>query len=193
MKSSGLLFPFFSFLLFCSHGDLHGQPPGTPEEALTAYYGAFYGGEWEKTAAMMHPDALNDVLDLVRSIAQANETSKSSLQAAMGNGFSLDTLDRVDPRRVYTAFLGAIMQIPSMKQLFANSTVQIVGSVLEGETAHVVIRMRLSVAGSKPAETMHVHSARLYNGRWMTLLDEQISSMQTMLAMMMSVVGEKSR
>lgn len=192
MKFFGLSFLSFFSLLFCSVGTLPAQTDASAEAAVRAYYQALNAGNWDRVAALTHPDALNDVVELVRKIAGANEKSLNSLQAALGESLLLDTLDRVAPRRVYAAFIGALMETPFMKGTVAGSKVDVVGSVMEGETAHVVIRVRTSMIADKATETMQVHSARLHNGEWLTLLDEQLSSMRSVLTMLLEVAGKIS-
>lgn len=192
MKRFGLSFLSFFSLLFCSVGTVPAQTDASAEAAVRAYYQALNAGNWDRVAALTHPDALNDVVELVRKIAGANEKSLNSLQAALGESLLLDTLDRVAPRRVYAAFIGALMKTPFMKGTVAGSTVDVIGSVMEGETAHVVIRVRTSMIADKATETMQVHSARLHNGEWLTLLDEHLSSMRSVLTMLLEVAGKIS-
>lgn len=158
----------------------------TPEMVVDQYFRFLEVEDWKSIADLTHPEALEDAIDIIRTFSSSNEATRKSMAESFGGSFSIDTLDKVDPRVVYAKFLEVMIgglgkAVPGE---VLDSEMEVVGPVLEGnDLAHVVYRITTELDGAT-IEKMMVQSVQTHHGRWLLLNGEEIASMKMMLPML---------
>jgi hypothetical protein len=83
----------------------------------------------------------------------------------------------VPAARVYERLLNTITRMqPGAAEAMAGSSFDVVGHVMEGDTAHVVYRLKMSVMGTQVTQTS-VYSLLRDGGEWRGLLTGDIQNM----------------
>lgn len=158
----------------------HAQtPPDTPEAMAEAFLTAFRDTDWERCAALMHPDALEDFKGILMEIAEI-DSSGAFVQMFFGEDAGPDVLAETPPDGVFRQFIAAIMEeVPMMGAMLGGLDAEIIGHVEEGDSlAHVVSRNRIDVMGAQFTQ-MEVISLRRYEGGWRLLLTGDMENMVT--------------
>jgi len=150
------------------------QIGSTPESTALAYMEASRQGDWQAAAALMHPDALRDVRDFVETLLQMPEGA--ALSDLLFEGKSSDAVAVLPDADYFAAFLALAMSEVAMEELMSSAESAIVGTVMEGDTAHLVVRITMSADGFAFSQ-MEVQSFRRHEGQWRALLQGDLSTM----------------
>lgn len=152
-----------------------GQVGSTPEGTAQAYMEATRQRDWQAAASLMHPDALREMRDFVESLLQMPDGAQ--LGAVLFEGKTSEAIAALPDTEYFAAFLGMAMnEMGGMDDLLSSAQSDIVGTVMEGETAHLVVRISMS-ADDFSFSQMEVQSYRQYEGQWLALLQGDLSSM----------------
>jgi len=146
----------------------------TPEQAAERYFAATKAMDWTATAAMMHPRALQSMKTMFVDLASL-DTAGTVIPPMLG--VKADELAALPSERVYERVLNMITRMqPQAAELMRGASFDVVGHVMEGDTAHVVYRMKMSVEGAPITQTSVVSFLR-EGGEWRGLLTGDIQNM----------------
>lgn len=161
----------------------------TPEQAAERYFAATRAMDWNATAAMMHPRALESMKSMFVELATLD--SAGTVIGPMLGVRPGEQLASVPAARVYERLLNTITRMqPQAAQAMAGSSFDIVGHVMEGDTAHVVYRMKMSVEGAPITQTSVVSFLR-DGGEWRGLLTGDVQNMISGLRAALQGGGEQ--
>lgn len=153
---------------------LSGQPT-SPEAAARLLVETVKTADWDGMARLMHPEALAELrgfLDPLLDMAGAVDFR----EAVLGVKSSADARQLSD-QEVFAGFVRfAMTQDPELVPSMRTAELEVVGHLMEDETAHVVSRITISYQGITISR-MEVSSFRELNGRWLGLLTGDISAM----------------
>ena len=131
--------------------------------------------EFDRLAAMMHPEALDQLSRTFGAIAAA-DSSGEVLGQIFGTR-SLAEFRALTPADVFARLNRSLIQSPEMQQAFTSMDVTFVGSVPEPpDMAHVVYRMRMTVEGVTVGKT-EVLSFKRLGSEWRALLTGDLEGM----------------
>lgn len=160
----------------------------TPETLLVEYFNAFKTGDLDVMSKIMHEEELEK---LKREMMPVVERGINSVKSGIGQDevakrlFSED--DDVEAIRAesspmfFIRFMEWVYELnPNMKNAMSGATVQPIGHVMEGETAHVVYRVSIEMAGTK-FNQVTVMSARKSGDEWKLMLTGEIEGMGKLL------------
>jgi len=157
-----------------SPGRATGQA-ASPEAAARLMVQAVRAADWSGMAKLMHPDALSELrgfLDPLFELAEAAEFR----EAVLGVPTSAEA-QQLSDEAVFAGFVSfAMTQDPEMVASMRTAELDVVGHLMEGETAHVVSRVTISYQGLTISQ-MEVSSFRQLNGEWRGLLSGDISAL----------------
>ena len=120
---------------------------GTPEEVVEQYYSSFRSGDFAASAALMDPEALEELRSTVARMAALTAGPPEQLQQSFGVSSAAE-LQELPPRLLYERMLRATLGSDEARELLSTAEVRVLGHVAEGpEHAHVVYRMRMEVGG----------------------------------------------
>ncbi len=164
-------------LMLLTARPLPGQhAPDSPEAAAEALVFSLRDADWATMATQMHPDALRELrgfLDpLFHMPEHAAEFRRAFLAVESGEEARQLSDEEVFARLVRFAMTQDPEMIPSMQ----TATMDVLGHVMEGDTAHVVSRVTVSYQSIEVSK-MEVSSFRRANGQWRGLLTGDLSAL----------------
>lgn len=141
----------------------------TPEQVAERYYAAFRTGDVPANAALMHPEALEELKGaLVRMAGIPGATDEPEFREMFGVA-TVEELQALPARAIFERVLAHQMR-GEMREIAAGTQVQVLGHVLEGDSlAHVVYRMRMSFGGQS-LDRVQLLPLRRADGGWRVLL-----------------------
>ncbi len=155
------------------------QGDDTPEGVAAAYMAAMRAGDWQAMAELMHPDALRELRGLLAPILRHPEAAQ--LRMAMFQTSDTLALEAVGDHAFFAAFIQFVLsQDPTSSAALQNAEIEVLGRIMEGDTAHVVSRMSMVVEGVSVSK-LEVVSFRQAGGTWRSLLTGDVSGIATML------------
>jgi hypothetical protein len=139
--------------------------PATPEGVVTAYYSSFKQLDWHGCTKLMSPAGLESLKKAFLIIARKPDAKPMILD--MFKKKSISEVESLSGAEIAEGVLSAILpkngpNAPLMKQM----TVEPLGHVMEGQTAHVVVRMGMPSGGSKRTN-MIVQSVDKVGNQWL--------------------------
>lgn len=153
----------------------HAQDLSTPEGTTRANIQAMAASDWTAMAGMMHPDALNELRDLFLPLLQHPDMEE--LRVEMFGITTVEEASELSGADVYQEIIQFTLGLdPDMVQMLSTADLDVIGHLMEGETAHVVYRLSLSVDGI-PFSQMAVASYKEQNGKWLGLLTADLKGM----------------
>lgn len=144
----------------------------TPEAVVQRYFETFRDGQFAENAAMMDPAALTSLHGTMVEMARATGVDSTETRAHLREMFGVENLEQLRalaPEAVYERMLRSVLGQGEMKEILAGAQVNVLGHVLEGDTAHVVYRMKMSVVGTS-IDQVQVAPVRRVAGQWRVLL-----------------------
>jgi len=186
MNRSTIRLPLFLVLLALIPRLLSAQQ--TPEQAAERYFAATKAMDWSATAAMMHPQALQSMKSMFVELASL-DSAGTMIRPMLG--VQPDELAALPPARVYERVLNMITRMqPQAIEAMRGASFDVVGHVMEGDTAHVVYRLRMAVEGNTVTQTSVLSLAR-DGGDWRGLLTGDIQNMISGLRAAIQGAGEQ--
>lgn len=167
-------------------------PPDGPSEAEIAkaedtareYFRSLQKDGIASSVEFMHPEALDRFRGMLQPLLQtASESEDSALKLIFGPNVSSKALREMSPKgfmRVFMEFVAA--QVEDAGVSFAD--LEIVGSIPEGKTVHVLAR--LGVGGPISMKSMEIISLRQHEKTWMVLLTGEMEGLAQMLRQSMA-------
>ncbi len=155
----------------------------TPESVAARYAAAMQRRDWKAGAALMHPDALQQLKKMFRPLVFA--VPNLELGKMFFNVRTMAEFDRLSNAQAFERLMTAVTKInPEIGAALATSKSQIIGHVLEGDdTAHVVYRMTSKVEGISVTK-MAVMPLKKSGATWGGLLTGDIEGMAAALSRM---------
>lgn len=148
----------------------------TPEQVVQRYFDTFKAGDFAANAAMMDPAALDELKQgIVAAASIPGAAEDPEFQANFGVR-SLDELKAMPPQLLYQRMLTTVLGQGEMRELLGGSQVSVLGHVMEGDTAHVVYRMRMNALGVN-LDQVQVAPLRQVGGEWRVLLTGSFAGM----------------
>jgi hypothetical protein len=153
----------------------------TPEQRAQAYFEALQSGGLPSVTRFLHPAERTRFRDLLLPVYQSEaDAGRDDLMAAtFGREMTMAQLRTLDPSEFCTQFLGAIGG--SMAGVVSFESLQVLGTIPEGEKRHVVARIKVGAA-PLTVTSMDVLTLELHEGQWMIMLNSQLEGMAAMLS-----------
>lgn len=150
-----------------------GVSPGEVSRELLATYKNL---DLDRTAQLMHPEALGRLQAMVVEIASLDSTG--SMAMMFSGETDPQTIADLYPEEAFVRFMTAIIEVqPEIGQALRNLEAEMLGHVIEGDSlAHVVTRNRISMMGIEMHQ-MEVISLKRHGEGWLALLSGDISNM----------------
>ena len=147
----------------------------TPEAATVSLVDRIRTSDYEGMADLMHPDALEELRELFRPILEAEEMAE--LRTEVFGTPSVEQATALSGRDIYETIISfALGADPATASAMQSVEADVVGHIMEGDTAHVVYRMNMNVEGFEMSQTA-VASYLQYEGRWLGLLTADLRGM----------------
>ncbi|MGD8495057.1 MAG: hypothetical protein PVF05_02635 [Gemmatimonadales bacterium] len=147
----------------------------TPEAASRSLVQAIRAADYDAMADLMHPDALDELRELFVPVFRAEEMAEFRQQM-----FGVATADEalaLSGRDIYRTIIEfAVAGDPTMNSALRSVQADVIGKVMEGDTAHVVYRLNMQVEGIDLSQTS-VASFREHEGRWLGILTADLRGM----------------
>lgn len=147
----------------------------TPEAASRSLVQAIRAADYDAMAELMHPDALEELRELFVPIFRAESMAEFRQQM-----FGVNTADEalaLSGRDIYRTIIEfAVGGDPAMDSALRSVQADVIGKVMEGDTAHVVYRLNMKVEGIDMSQTS-VASFREHEGRWLGILTADLRGM----------------
>lgn len=149
----------------------------TPEQVVQQYFDTFVRGDYAANVALMHPDALTDVQEMMSGmVAIAGTEGEGQLREMFGVS-SMEEFNRLTPAQTFERLLRWQLEKPEMREVLSGAQASVLGHVMEGDSlAHVVYRMRMSV-GEMSVDQVQVAPVKQSNGQWRVLLTGTFAGM----------------
>ncbi|HEX2205977.1 MAG TPA: hypothetical protein VHG91_21860 [Longimicrobium sp.] len=149
----------------------------TPEALAERYFATMRAGDWKANAALMHPEALQSFQSLLLPILEIDEEGEVARMLGVADNEAVKALA---PAAFYERFLNGMMgQQAGLAAILGGSRAEIVGHVMEGDTAHIVYRLNMEVDGA-PMSKVTVISAKRDGGVWRALLTGEMEGLAGM-------------
>jgi hypothetical protein len=152
---------------------------GGPEAAARAFTSAMRSRDWNRLSSLMHSDALSDFRDMLQPVIELPEAGE--FRRALFGSPNRDAIDALPNAEFFERFIGAMFsQTPAIGDMLDDADMQVIGRVMEGETAHVVSRLDMSIEGVDVSK-MEVMSFKREKDEWRALLTGEVSSVAAAL------------
>lgn len=170
-------------LAMAAPAPLAAQLADSPEAAAEAFATRLGAGDWDGMAALMHPIALAEFRQMLAPVL--DHPAGGQIRHVLFGASEPDSLTALTDARLFGRFIGAVLsQDADMLAAVREADVEIVGHVMEGDTAHVVSRSSLDYEGMQMTQ-MEVSSFVPHEGRWFALLTGEFSGMAAAFARML--------
>jgi hypothetical protein len=154
-----------------------GAAQETPEQVVQRYYETFRTGDYAGNAALLHPDALNQMKETMLGLAALPGAVQEPQFHEMFGVRTVEELRALPAATVFERMLRSQLENEDMRQILASSQVTVLGHVMEGDsTAHVVYRMRMSL-GEMQMDQVQVAPVKRADGQWRVLLTGSLAGM----------------
>ena len=158
-----------------------GPPPtgrpdaSTPEVATVSLVDRIRAADYDGMADLMHPDALGELRELFRPILEAEEMAE--FRSEVFGLSSIEQATALSGRDIYETIISFALGADSATASAMRSVeADVVGHIMEGDTAHVVYHMNINVEGFQMSQ-IAVASYRQHDGRWLALLTADLRGM----------------
>jgi hypothetical protein len=149
----------------------------TPEQVVERYYETFRSGDYAANAAMMDPDALEELKSTVAQLVETvGDEGGDELRTTFGVGSAAE-LRALAPEALYERMLRATLGDEEMRDILQQAEIRVLGHVPEGEdVAHVVYRMRVSFGGVE-VNQVQIAPVRRTPAGWRVMLTGSLAGM----------------
>ena len=149
----------------------------TPEQVVQRYYETFRGGDFAANAAIMHPDALEELKTTLVGFAEIPGATEEEGFTEMFGVRTLEEMRALPPAALFERMLRSQLDSEEMRGILAGTEIAVLGHVMEGDTtAHVVYRMRMSFA-QQTMDQVQVMPLKRAGGQWRVLLTGSLAGM----------------
>ncbi|WP_420129190.1 hypothetical protein [Longimicrobium sp.] len=148
----------------------------TPEAVAQRYYDTFRSGDFAANAALMHPQALEELKTTLTGLAAIPGATEDAEFREMFGVSSIEELRALAPTVLFERVLRNQLE-GELRAILASTEVSILGHVMEGDTtAHVVYRMRMNFGGQS-LDQVQVMPLQRSEGQWRVLLTGSLAGM----------------
>ncbi|MBW3573075.1 MAG: hypothetical protein KY467_18415 [Gemmatimonadetes bacterium] len=148
----------------------------TPEAVVQRYYDTFRSGDFAGNAALMHPEALEELKTTLTGLAALPGATEELEFREMFGVSSVEQMRALPAPVLFERVLRNQLE-GEMRAILATAEVDILGHVMEGDTtAHVVYRMRMNFGGQW-LDQVQVIPLRRAGGDWRVLLTGSLAGM----------------
>ncbi|HEX6373995.1 MAG TPA: hypothetical protein VF006_34015 [Longimicrobium sp.] len=148
----------------------------TPEAVVQRYYETFKNGDFAGNAALMHPDALEELKTTLTGMAALPGATEDLEFREMFGVSSIEEMRALPAPVLFERVLRNQLE-GEMRAILASTQVTILGHVMEGDTtAHVVYRMRMDFGG-QTLDQVQVIPLERASGEWRVLLTGSLAGM----------------
>lgn len=159
----------------------------TPEAATVSLVDRIRTADYEGMADLMHPDALAELRELFMPVLQAEEMA--DFRSEVFGTPSVEHAAALSGSEIYRTIISfALGADPATASAMQSVEADVIGHIMEGDTAHVVYRMNMNVEGFEMSQTA-VASYRQHEGRWLGLLTADLRGMVAGLRQALEVQG----
>lgn len=149
----------------------------TPEQVVQQYFDTFVRGDYAANVALMHPDALTDLQEMMSGMVALVGTEDEGQLREMFGVASPEEFNRLTPTQLFERLLRWQLDKPEMREVLSGARTTVLGHVMEGDSlAHVVYRMRMNV-GEMSVDQVQVAPVKQSNGQWRVLLTGTFAGM----------------
>lgn len=164
--------------------------PAAPsaESVVQSYLETLKSGDFQKSAELMHPEALEKFRSLLIPLVEAAADAKAeeSLLPLFKGVSDVAALKKLSPAGFFAAFFNGIAEVnPMIKDALASGNMTVLGSVPEGDVLHVVCRTSVKVEELSIAK-MEVMSLKRHEGNWRVLLSGEMEGLAQALSKSMA-------
>ncbi len=150
----------------------------TPEAVAQRYYETFRSGDFAGNAALMHPDALEELKTTLTGMAALPGATEDVEFREMFGVSTLEELRALPAPVLFERVLRNQLE-GEMRAILATTEINILGHVMEGDTtAHVVYRMRMNFGGQR-LDQVQVMPLQRAQGEWRVLLTGSLAGMMS--------------
>ena len=149
---------------------------GTPEATLGAFFDTFRTGDFAANAAMMDPAALVQLKETLVGFAALPGAADDGAFQEMFGVAGVEELRALEPAVLYERMLRGTLGDEDTRGILAGAQVTPLGHVMEGDTAHVVYRMRMEFAGQVMEQVQVAPMVRV-DGAWKVRLTGSLAGM----------------
>ncbi len=147
----------------------------TPEAATVSLVDRIRTSDYEGMADLMHPAALEELHELFQPVLEAEQMAE--LRTEVFGTSSVEEAKALSGRDIYETIISfALGADPATSAAMRSVEADVVGHIMEGDTAHVVYRMNMNIEGFEMSQTA-VASYRQHEGRWLGLLTADLRGM----------------
>lgn len=150
----------------------------TPEAVVQRYYETFRAGDFAANAALMHPEALEELKTTLTGMAALPGATEDAEFREMFGVSSIEEMRALPAAVLFERVLRNQLE-GEMRAILASTGVTILGHVMEGDTtAHVVYRMRMDFGGQS-LDQVQVMPLQRAGGEWRVLLTGSLAGMMS--------------
>jgi hypothetical protein len=148
----------------------------TPEAVVQRYYETFRAGDFAANAALMHPEALEELKTTLTGMAALPGATEDAEFREMFGVSSIEEMRALPAAVLFERVLRNQLE-GEMRAILASTQITILGHVMEGDTtAHVVYRMRMDFGGQS-LDQVQVMPLQRAGGEWRVLLTGSLAGM----------------
>ena len=141
----------------------------TPEQAAEQYFAQLRAEALGPSASLLAPGELEKLKTMMAALERRDTTTTYHLIAPVLN-LDHGAVASATPERVYTGVLNRLRFVADIQQ---GAPIEIVGHVMEGDTAHVLYRVRMAVDGADVSRREVISLVR-HGGVWRVLLHPDV-------------------
>ena len=148
----------------------------SPESVALDLSQAYKHLDFDRVAEMMHPEALNNLQEMVLDIMALDSTG--SVAIIFTGETDPAIIQNLHPQTSFSRFMEGLIQLqPEMAHAFTSLETEAIGHIMEGESlAHVVTRGKVSMMGTE-VEHMEIMTMKRHNDGWLAMLSGDINNM----------------
>jgi ketosteroid isomerase-like protein len=178
MKTMLRALPVLAMALLAGASGLGAQE--TPEQVVERYYASFLTGDYAGGAALMHPEALEQLKTTMAGMAAMPGAVEDPEFKEMFGVATVAEFQALPAATVFERVLRAQLDAPDMREILSNAQVTVLGHVMEGDTtAHVVYRMRMTLGEGMQMDQVQVAPVKRADGEWRVLLTGSLAGMMS--------------
>jgi hypothetical protein len=176
-----LLIPFL-LALCAATSPVRAASAQSPGDVAAAYFKSLKDADWQATAALMHPAALQKFKDLMSLVAQS-PNGKEMLQVFFQASSQKD-FDNLAAKDIFRRFMSSLASLePDLVEIYASTSQVVLGSVQEGEdVVHLVSRMTVRIESDVVVNQVHLVSLQRDGNTWRLLLTGDMEGLAEKLA-----------
>jgi len=154
----------------------------TPEEIAVSYFDLLKQHQWAKAAELYDSLSLAEFKEMMSFLLEIpDENASQVLGSILGPGSTKASFKSMSDIAFFSIFLEKVMEQASKVGELQFDKVNVLGSIMEGDSVqHVLVRTNVSI-GDVTLESMEVISFKKTGGDWKILMQGKIKGMAQQL------------